>query len=129
MMKRTYYIKLFRSITEWEHYKDGNTARLFLHLLLMAVRKQIRYGKITLNCGQFVSTSRALSEELCISTKYITESIKKLRESGEIKTERCEYGTIFTVLNYDKYQGAEPAEPKEKGMKPKGGNGLGYDDF
>ena len=128
-MKQSNFIKLFRSITEWEHYKDGNTARLFLHLLLMAVHKQTRYGRITLHRGQYVSTSRDLSEELCISTKYITDSIKKLRESGEIRTERCEHGTLFTVLNYETYQGKEKIEREKQDNRPKGGNGLGYTNF
>ena len=121
------YIKLFRKITEWEHYTDGNTMRLFLHLLLNAVHNtQYIYG-IPLNRGQYYTSSRALSEQLKLSTKYVTESIKKLRDSGEISTERYGNGTIFTITNYDDYQGSE-INKKNKSDQPKG-NGIGHTDF
>lgn len=121
------YIKLFRKITEWEHYTDGNTMRLFLHLLLNAVHNtQYIYG-IPLNRGQYYTSSRALSEQLKLSTKYVTESIKKLRDSGEISTERYGNGTIFTITNYDDYQGSE-SNKKNKSDHPKG-NGVGHTDF
>ena len=107
------YIKLFRKITEWEHYTDGNTMRLFLHLLLNAVHnRQYIYG-IPLNRGQYYTSSRVLSDQLHLSTKYITDSIKKLRDSGEIETERYGNGTIFTIVHYDDYQG-EQKDSKQK---------------
>lgn len=124
------YIKLFRKITEWEHYTDGNTMRLFLHLLLNAVHnRQYIYG-IPLNRGQYYSSSRALAEQLNISTKYITESIKKLRDSGEIVTERYGNGTIFTIAHYDDYQGNEINSKSKKSEReqPKGNN-IGRTDF
>lgn len=111
---------------KWEHYKDGNTMRIFLHLLLNAVyNKQYIYG-IPLERGQYYSSSRALAEQLQISTKYITDSIKKLRESGEIMTERCGKGTIFTIVHYDEYQGND--SKKNDRDHPKG-NGIGSTDF
>lgn len=120
------YIKLFRKITEWEHYTDGNTMRLFLHLLLNAVHnKQYIYG-IPLNRGQYYTSSRVLSDQLHLSTKYITESIKKLRDSGEIMTERYGNGTIFTIAHYDDYQGND--SKKNERNQPKG-NGIGSTDF
>lgn len=115
------YIKLFRQITEWEHYQDGNTMRVFLHLLLNAVHdKQTAYD-VQLKRGQYFTSYRLLSEELNLSTKYITESIKKLKKSGEIITERCRWGTIFTVVNYDSFQSAEP----KKKLKCKDDDGIG----
>lgn len=119
------YIKLFRKITEWEHYTDGNTMRLFLHLLLNAVHnKQYIYG-IPLNRGQYYTSSRVLSDQLHLSTKYITESIKKLRDSGEITTERYGNGTIFTIAHYDDYQG----DSKKNERNQQKGNGIGSTDF
>lgn len=100
--------------------------RLFLHLLLNACySKRYIYG-IPLERGQFYSSTRALSEQLSISTKYITASIKKLRDSGEIMTERFGKGTIFTIVHYDNYQGND----NKKNVKehPKG-NGIGSIDF
>jgi CTP-dependent riboflavin kinase len=100
--------------------------RLFLHLLLNAVHnKQYIFG-IHLSRGQYYSSSRALGEQLHLSTKYITESIKKLRDSGEITTERYGNGTIFTITNYDDYQGNESRKNDREQHK---GNGIGSTDF
>lgn len=113
-MKSESYIKLFRKITEWEHYTDGNTMRLFLHLLLNAVHDRQNAYDVPLKRGQYFTSSRQLSDDLNISTKYITESIKKLKDSGEIQTERCRWGTIFTITNYDDYQSSEPKRGKKQ---------------
>lgn len=122
------YIKLFRKITEWEHYTDGNTVRLFLHLLLNAVHDRQTAYDVPLRRGQYFTSSRQLSGDLNISTKYITESIKKLKDSGEIQTERCRWGTIFTIVNYDDYQSTEP-QKKQTGQKANGAGKIGRTDW
>lgn len=124
------YIKLFRKITEWEHYTDGNTMRLFLHLLLNATHKRQYMFGIPVSRGQYYSSSRMLAEQLDLSTKYITNSIKKLRESGEILTERYGNGTIFTIVHYDDYQGGDHSAKEESNKQgnPRG-NGVGFTDF
>ena len=35
------WVKLFEKITEWEWYKDSNTARVFFHLLVKANYKAV----------------------------------------------------------------------------------------
>ena len=127
------YIKLFRQITEWEHYQDGNTMRMFIHLLLMAVRNPTRYGKIKLQSGQFITTSRDLEIDLGMSARSVTQAIKNLRESGEIKTESCSGGTLFTVIHYSDYQGNpvkdDDAQKDSDSGYHIGGMGIGRDDF
>lgn len=108
------YIKLFRKITEWEHYTDGNTMRLFLHLLLNAVHDRQTAYDVPLRRGQYFTSYRQLQEDLDINVRYITDSIRKLKKSGEIETERCRWGTIFTILNYDDYQGGNSTSKKRK---------------
>lgn len=120
------YIKLFRKITEWEHYTDGNTMRLFLHLLLNASHKKQYIFGIQLNRGQYYTSSRCLQKDLNMCAKYVTDSIKKLRDSGEIITERNGGGTIFTIVNYNDYQGDEARNNEAERRK---GNGIGSTDF
>ena len=38
------WIKLHRKITEWEWYSDANTFRVFMHLLLTAIRAVAAYS-------------------------------------------------------------------------------------
>ena len=129
-MRGESYIKLFRKITEWEHYQDGNTMRLFLHLLINAVHNKQYYYGIPLNRGQYYTTSRTLSKELDLCTNCITRSIKLLRDSGDIETEKYGNGTIFTIVHYNDYQSSDKAERNgsNKPEQPKG-NGIGRTDF
>lgn len=122
------YIKLFRKITEWEHYTDGNTMRLFLHLLLMAVHDKHYVQGIPLSRGQYYNSTRGLAEQLDLCKNSVTKSISILRESGEIMTEKFGQGTIFTIVHYDEYQG----ETKKKQKQQKASEGYtdeGYDFF
>ena len=129
-MRGESYIKLFRKITEWEHYQDGNTMRLFLHLLLNAVHDRQTVYDVPLLRGQYFTSYRQLQEDLDINVRFITESIRKLKQSGEIETERCRWGTIFTIVNYDDYQSNESTSKKRRNAheQPKG-NGIGCTDF
>ena len=104
--------------------------RLFLHLLLNAVHDRQTAYDVPLRRGQYFTSSRQLQKDLNISTKYITDSIKKLKQSGEIETERCRWGTIFTILHYDDYQGGDCKSKKHvnEQEQPKG-NGIGRTDF
>ena len=88
--------------------------RLFLHLLLNAVHDRQTAYDVPLRRGQYFTSYRQLQDDLDINVRYITESIRKLKKSGEIETERCRWGTIFTILNYDDYQGGNSTSKKRK---------------
>lgn len=122
-MKNESYIKLYRKITDWEHYTDGNTMRVYMHLLLMAVHERRNVYGIILKRGQCISSSRRLSEDLCMCLQSVTVSLKKLKDSGEIITERACGGsnaTIFTIVKYDEYQSTD----SKKSRKSKELDGL-----
>ena len=46
------WLKLHRKISEWEWYTDGNTFRLFLHLLLNANFEDKKWKGITIKKGE-----------------------------------------------------------------------------
>ena len=125
-MKRTNFIKLFRAITEWEHYKDCYAKSLFIHFLVCASAKDTTFLGVRIKKGQYLSSVDQLVHETGISVKRILKAIETLKQSGEIMTERCggNLGTLYTVTNYDKYQASEKIEKKQDN-RPKGGNGLG----
>lgn len=118
-MKDESYIKLFRRIMEWEHYKDGNAMRVFMHLLLLAAHDRKNLYGVILKRGQCITSSRRLQDDLGMCAQYVTDSIKKLKESGEITTERAcggMGGTVFTIANYDEYQGTERSRKSAEGF-------------
>ena len=57
--------------------------------------------------------------------KYLSESIKILCESGEIKKEMWNGRTLFTITNYNEYQGGKQKPDEQKDDEPEVGNNVG----
>lgn len=98
------YIKINRSILEWEWYKDQNTKDLFLHMLIKANWKEGKFQGTTVPRGSFVSSISKLSTEISLSERQIRTAISHLKMTGEVTSRTTNKFTVFTVLNYDLYQ-------------------------
>lgn len=98
------YIKLYRSLLNWEWYDDINTKTVFLHLLLTVNIAKRQWHGITVPCGSRVCSYAVLASETRLSVDKVRTAIKHLEATGEIT--RCKYPkcTVFTVNNYDKFQ-------------------------
>lgn len=98
------YIKLYRSMLDWEWYSDINTKVLFLHMLLKANWRDKEWQGIVVERGQFVSSYSKLSEETGLTIAQVRTALKRLISTGEITHKaQSKYG-LFTVINYDRYQ-------------------------
>lgn len=98
------YIKINRSILNWEWYDDLNTFKLFIHLLLTVNWKDCKWRGNVIHRGQRVSSYTKLSEETGLSIKQVRGCLEKLKKTGEVAHQNCVTYGLFTVLNYDKYQ-------------------------
>ena len=65
----TGYMKISRKIMLWGWYKDANTCRLFLHMILKANYKDGEYQGVTIPRGAFVSSYPELVQEIGLSVK------------------------------------------------------------
>ena len=102
------WIKLHRQITEWEWYTDGNTFRVFLHLIINANHKPKRYKGIFIERGQILTGRKSLSVALDLTERQVRTALTKLKNSGEITqkttSKTTKSGSIITICNYDSYQ-------------------------
>lgn len=100
------YIKISRKILGWEWYKDINTFRLFMHLLLKAEWKTTAYKGEEIERGACVSSLAELSEETKMSVSEVRTALKHLERTGEIMRRPCEKSkkSVYKINNYDKYQ-------------------------
>lgn len=98
------YIKLHRSILDWEWYGDWKTKTLFLHLLLTANHKEKSWQGQRIQRGQRVCSLAKLSAETGLSMQSIRTCLKRLNATGEITSCGGTKNTVITVNNYDKYQ-------------------------
>ncbi len=92
-------------MTEWEWYTDINTKSVFLHLLLMANHKDAKWRGILVKRGQRLTSLDSLSRETGLSVSKIRTAIKKLKSTGELTSKSHSQHTVFTINNYDSYQG------------------------
>ncbi len=107
------YVKLFRKLDEWEWYKDHATKELFIHCLIKANHIEKKWQGITIPRGSFVSSVSKLSEELDFSVQQIRTAIKHLNSTNELTSTSTSKYTLFTVLNYDKYQQSNEQSNKQ----------------
>jgi hypothetical protein len=97
------YFPLWRKIVDWGWYKEGNTMRVFLHLLLSANHTEKYYLGHKVLPGQVVTGRKSLSSALNISERQIRTSISHLKSTNEITITSNRRFSIITLLNFDKY--------------------------
>lgn len=98
------FIKLHRSMLDWEWYDDINTKVLFLHCLFSACYKDIKWRGQTIERGSFITSLQKLSEETGLSLQNVRTSLKRLESTHELTSRKSTKGTVIQVLNYCKYQ-------------------------
>jgi DNA-binding Lrp family transcriptional regulator len=99
------WIKIHRSILDWEWYGNPNMLYLFIRLLLLANWKDTKYQGMIIKKGSFVRSIESLSEELKIPYGTLRRRIKKLEKTGEILSKGLgDNGTLFTINKYVDYQ-------------------------
>lgn len=98
------YIRIYRKIMRWEWYTDGNTMRVFLHLLLNANWKDGRYRGYEVPRGSLVVGRKKLAKELKMSEQSVRTALEHLKSTNEITTKITNRFTIVTLVNYDNYQ-------------------------
>lgn len=109
------YIKISRKILDWEWYKDINTCRLFMHLLLKAEWKPTTYRGEEIERGACVSSLVELAEETKMSVSEVRTALKHLEETREIMRRSCAKAkkSVYRVNNYDKYQAEYNDNPQK----------------
>lgn len=98
------FIKLYRQFLEWEWYRDANTARVFLHLLLVATRTELKYCGEILKPGQVITGRKKLAAELNLGEREIRTALSHLQNTGEIDQQTTSRYSIITIKNWSLYQ-------------------------
>ena len=101
---RNGWIKLHRSLLEWEWYDDINVMRVFLHCLLMANHKDKKYRGSVVERGSFLTGRDTLASQTGLTVQQIRTSLNKLKSTNELTIKSSKQGTVIQVVSYDKYQ-------------------------
>jgi len=98
------WIKLHRSLLDWEWYDDHNTFRVFMHCLLKANHQDKRYKGSIIKRGTFYTSRELLSAETTLSERQVRTALNKLKTTNELTIKTSKQGTVIEVVNYEKYQ-------------------------
>ncbi|MEM7487251.1 MAG: hypothetical protein AAF348_18740 [Bacteroidota bacterium] len=98
------YIKLRRSLKEWEWYSDHNATRLLVHLLITVNYERKKWQGITIEPGSRVFSWENLSNELGMSVQNCRTAMKKLETSKEINRQLTGNFQLVALLKWDKMQ-------------------------
>lgn len=101
------WVKFHRAMLDWEWYSDINVCRLFTHMILKANHKDNKWRGILIKRGQTLTSLNRLESETGLSKSQIRTAVKKLISTREIAQQSHSQHTVFTVINYDSYQGCD----------------------
>jgi len=98
------WIKLHRTLLDWEWYDDVNVMRLFLHCILRSNHAEKHWRGIKITRGQFYTSLDTLAVETGLTASQLRTCFKKLESTGEVTSSSHARGRMVTVKNYDQYQ-------------------------
>lgn len=116
------YIKIHRSMLDWEWYQDDRCVRLLLHLHLKANYSPGRWKGKEVGAGQMVTSSFQLAGQLGWSRSAVIRTMDKLKMCGEVDTTSDNKWTLVTLRKWDKFQ-VDPKKPDSKRVSNRTANG------
>lgn len=114
------WIKLHRSLLEWEWYDDHNARMLLIHLLVSVNYEEKKWKGVTIKPGSMAFSWKTLAKGVGITVKQCRVAMKKLEKTGqrkgsEVVIERAGSFQVVTLVKWDKLQSLEK-ERAEKGQ-------------
>lgn len=98
------WIKIHRSIKEWEWYGVPEVVVVWIHILVNANMKDLKWKGMMIPRGSFVTSFAQLSKETGLSVQQVRTCIERLKSTNEITTKSTNKWTIVTVCKYNDYQ-------------------------
>lgn len=104
MRKEDTFIKLNRKILDWRWYEDGNTFRVFIHLLLTANVTPQDFRDIKVPRGSVITSYGKLASELGMSVQNVRTALDHLKSTGEVTSKQHSKFSMISIVKYDLYQ-------------------------
>ena len=98
------WIKLHRSLTEWEWFNKSEMVQIFIYLLLKANYEDRKWQGITIKKGQLLTNYSVLQIELNISLQKARTCLDKLKSTGEITVTTTRKHLLISICNFERYQ-------------------------
>lgn len=93
------FVKLPRTILDWEWYDHPDVSRVYFHLLLKVNYAPAKWRGIDILAGEHITSSNKLSNELMISDFKVRNALLKLKETGYIEITTTNKFTKLKLIN------------------------------
>ena len=104
-MANTGWIKIHRSILDWEWSADGAMSFFFIQVICLCNYEEKQWKGKTIPVGSFITSHGNLSSVTKVSVSSVKRYLKRLEETGEIKVENLgNFGLKICVINFLRYQ-------------------------
>src|SRR3989304_5930327 len=100
-MKNHGWVKLHRSLLNWEWYDDDVAYRVFTHLLMTCNYEDKKWKGLTIKAGQRVMSYPILAEEIGKTVQNVRTAILKLESTGEVARSSTGKFSIITLLHWE----------------------------
>lgn len=98
------YIRLYRSLINWEWFTDVNVCHLFIYCLLRANHSDNNWRGLIIQRGSFITSLGNLSKETGLTIQQIRTALNKLKSTHELTSKGTSRNTVITINNYEQYQ-------------------------
>lgn len=95
------FVKLPRTMLEWQWLDDGNTLKVYLVLLLLANWKDTEWHGIKLKRGQLITSVKSLCARAHMTTQQVRTALSHLTSTNEITIKKTSKFSLVTLNNYD----------------------------
>ena len=111
------WIKLHKTLKDWEWYDDHNATRLLVHLLLSVNYEDKEWKGQTIKAGSMVTSWENLAKEIGLSVKQTRTAMDKLETSKEVARYATNKWQAVTLLKWDKLQIECATNGKQQGKQ------------
>lgn len=95
---------MYRSIIDWEWFKEHDMTCFFIYCLSNANLEDRTWRGVFVKRGQLLVSRSIVCRELGIEERRYRTIISRLQKSGEIEVDTSGPSTLITIVNWDRYQ-------------------------
>ena len=110
------WVSIYRQIFDNKDLKDNNHIVIFIYMVVHASHKptivKYRNKRITLKRGQLAVTVKDLAKRFNLSIKNVRTILKNLEVANTLAHTLHRQLSVYTIVNYNKFQDNDPTEVK-----------------
>lgn len=100
------FIKIYRSMLEWEWHDDPNTVATWLYCLMRANWEVEKWHGEIIRAGQFVTSLSHMAKDIGITKGQLRTSLSHLKTTHNITQSVTQHATLITIEKWGEYQSA-----------------------